>query len=101
MERVEDESPLAFRLQNAAAAENLQVVRDVGDVLAELLGELADVLLPAPQRLHDPQPVLIPERLEALGTKFGCQSGCLRKLLHAISIRHFRQQKTGEPDLVP
>ena len=86
MDGVEDEPALPLGLQDAAPPQDLQMVRDVGDVFLEILRELADAFLPAPQGLHNPQPVLVPERFEPLRAELGSKSSCLGKLLHADSI---------------
>lgn len=59
MERVEDVPPLPLGLQDSAAPQNLQMVGDIGKVLPQFLRELADVLWPAAQNLHDPQSILV------------------------------------------
>ena len=54
------------------------MVRDIGNVFFEFLRELANMLLPTSESLHNPQPVFITKRFEPFRAKLGGKSGRLR-----------------------
>ena len=89
VEGIGDEPPVPLGLHDAALPQNLEMMRDVGDLFLELFRKLTDMLLPAAQRLHDPQAVFVRQRSEPLRAELGGQAGGLRKLLHPLSITAF------------
>ena len=75
MERVEDVLSLPLGLQNSAAPQDLQMVGDVADFFPQFFRELADVLPPAAEGLHNPQPVFVPQRFQPVRAELGSEAG--------------------------
>jgi len=62
-----DEPALLFGFDELFAFEDLQVVRDVGDLGPQVGGDLADVFGASAEGLYDPQPVSVGQGLEPIG----------------------------------
>src|SRR5262245_18154685 len=71
MEAIDDEAALLFGLEDPLTLEDLQMVRDVGDFLAQFSRDLADVFGPAAKRLDDPQAVGVGQGLQPFGAFLG------------------------------
>ena len=67
VQAIDDEPPLLFGLDDLLALQNLQVVRDIRDVLLQLRGNIADVLRPAAQHLDDSKAVFVGQGFQPLG----------------------------------
>src|SRR5262249_5161291 len=74
MERVGHKLALLVIAHQSRMAQYAEVMRDVGDVFIQQLGERADMLRRVPQALNNPQPLRVGERFEkpraSVGLKF-------------------------------
>src|SRR5438045_1710852 len=66
VQAIDDEAPLLLGLDDVLALQDLQMVRDIGDVYFELGSDLTDVLWPAAEELHNPQTIFVGQRLQPL-----------------------------------
>ncbi len=67
VQAIDDETPLFLGFDDFFAFQDLQVVRDVGDLSPQLGGDLAHILGTGAEQLDDPQAVGIGQGLEPIG----------------------------------
>jgi hypothetical protein len=87
VKRVDDEFALFLVKDQTGMTKDAEMMRDIGDVDAEQIGESADVLGTGLETLNDLQPFRIGQRLEPFGTFTG-----LEVVLHGGGIRENRAQ---------
>ena len=73
MKAIDDEAALLFSFDEFFAFQDLQVVRDVGDIGPQVGGDLADVFGSGAEGLYDPQAIGVGQGLEPIGAFLGRQ----------------------------